>query len=99
MVLERYLSCLPHEDELVRVRNPLTAPAASGEKDTEKLAVRRGEIEIGSVGPANLNPVPETVAVEMVIVTLSELVTATGMIRLLPACTLPKLRVEVENAI
>jgi hypothetical protein len=54
---------------------------------------------MGRLGPAKLKPGPDTTTWEIVAVDLPVLVTATGMIRLMPICTVPKLTFEKENAI
>jgi len=52
----------PQEAEAVTVRVPLRLPAVWGTKETDKLTVCCGATVIGGLGPAKLNPVPETVA-------------------------------------
>ena len=54
-------------------------------------------MEIGRLGPANRNPLPEVVACEIVKLYLLELVTEMGMIRLLPTATVPKLVVDTDT--
>jgi len=75
---------------------PVALPAACGVKLTDTLAVFCGATVMGRVGPAKVKPVPETDACEMVRLNLVVLVMLTGLIKLLPTCTLPKLMLEVD---
>ena len=43
---------------LVIVRFPLTAPAAAGANDTERVAVAEGFKVVGTATPLAVNPVP-----------------------------------------
>ncbi len=76
------------------MRLPATAPAACGANDTDRLALPFEGIEIGRLGPTKLNPLPDVVACEIIIVYLLELVIEMGMIRLLPTAMVPKLAVD-----
>lgn len=51
-------------------------------------------MEIGRLGPAKLKPLPEGLALEIVMVYLLELVIVMGTIRLLPTVTVPKFAVD-----
>ena len=79
----------PHEAPYVMLKLPLTLPAVRGANETDKFALCWGATAMGRLGPEKLNPVPETVACEIVTVCLPVLVTATGLIKLLPTCTVP----------
>src|SRR6516165_6400282 len=63
---------------------PLAEPVPRGENVTDKLVLCSGAKVIGKLGPAKLNPVPETDACEMLIYRLLVLVTEVERVLLLP---------------
>ena len=89
----------PQEAQYETFKLPVTLPAVWGAKETDKLALCCGATVMGRLGPAKLNPVPEIVALESVTLCLPVLLTATGMITLLPTCTLPNATFDTESDI
>jgi hypothetical protein len=81
------------------LRFPMMLPVVCGANDIDKLTFFCGATVMGRLGPTKLNPLPETVACEIVMVCLPVFVTATGTIALLPACTLPNETFEAESDI
>ena len=75
----------------------MKVPAACGPKETDRVAHCCGAKAMGRLGPANLKPVPEADACEMVRLDLPVLVMATGLIKVLPTCTSPKLMLVEES--
>ena len=69
---------------------PLAVPAACGVNEMEMVTVCLGDTEIGRLGPAKRNPVPETVTRVMLTVDLPPFVIARGWTKVLPTCTVPK---------
>ena len=89
----------PQEAEYEMLRFPTMLPAVCGANEIDKLPLCCGATVMGRLGPTKLNPLPVTVACEMVTVCLPVFVTATGIITLLPACTLPNATFEAESDI
>ena len=63
---------------------PLTAPAAAGAKDTVKVTLAPGLSVSGTFSPLMPNPVPVTVACEMVTLAPPVFVSESIKVRLLP---------------
>jgi hypothetical protein len=89
----------PQEAEYEMLRFPMMLPAVCGANNIDKLMVFCGATVIGRLGPTKLNPLPETVACEIMMVCLPVFVTATGTITLFPTCTLPNETFEAESDI
>jgi len=98
VLLERCLPLLPMPVQLTTDTLPVALPLVCGENITDKLALPCGSRVIGKPGPAKLNPIPVTVACEMVRFDLPLLLTAINNVRLLPVWTLPKFTLEEEKA-
>jgi hypothetical protein len=98
VLLECCLPLLPIGFKVARYILPLTLPLAWGAKVTDKVAVRCGPRVIGKPGPAKLNPVPLTLACEIVTFDLPLLLTTMDKVLLLASLTLPKFMLEEESA-
>lgn len=77
---------------LLIVSVPVALPEAFGSKFTVYCAVWFGARVSPAAEPLKLNPVPETVTLEMFALVLPLLVTVTDCVPALPTFTLPKLK-------
>src|ERR1700746_2298746 len=98
VLLGRCLPLLPIGFKLASDILPLVLPLAWGEKVSDKVAACCGPRVIGCHGPAKLNPVPLTLACEMVRFDLPPLLAVTDKVLLLPTWTPPKFRFAEESA-
>jgi hypothetical protein len=80
---------------LITEIDPLTAPAAVGEKTVLNVVVEPAAIVTGTVRLVTLKPVPEVVIFEILTLVLPVFVSVTVCVLLLPRFTFPKLRVVV----
>lgn len=76
----------------VMVTLPLAAPPDVGEKSTENEALWPAANVTGKDSPLKLNPVPPTLAAEMVMPVPPLLVSIPDRLVLVPSCTLPNAR-------